>query len=158
MRLSWSSASASCSILSNSESPKFGEKNIPIQWKKKLLILKKLLTYSLECEHYGRGLQQTMKVQQRAQGNLICFGRLCLESILTWLVAFQGGFWFNSIKINCLFHSSFDWFRHYTFRNFLPRSFGSRFLLLPQNRFFPTFLKFHNEFWSDFDSEMWTIS
>ncbi len=31
MRLSWSSASASCSILSNSESPKFGEKNIPIQ-------------------------------------------------------------------------------------------------------------------------------
>jgi hypothetical protein len=65
MRLSWSSASASFSISSNSESSKFGEKTIPILMKEEiLLILKKLLTYSLECEHYGMGLQQTMKVQQ----------------------------------------------------------------------------------------------
>jgi|LakMenE01Jun11ns_1017448.scaffolds.fasta_scaffold9660180_1 hypothetical protein len=80
MRLSWSSASASFSISSNSESSKFGEKTIPILMKEEiLLILKKLLTYSLECEHYGMGLQKTMKVQQRAQDNLRCFGRLGVQ-------------------------------------------------------------------------------
>ena len=47
-----------------------------------LLILKKLSTYSLESEHYGMGLQQqTMKVEQRAQDNLRCFGRLGVQQL-----------------------------------------------------------------------------
>ena len=77
-----------------------------------------------------------------------------IQTNVTW--AFQGWFWFNSIKINCLFHLCFCWFGHYTFRSFLPRSFGSRFLPLPHNRFFPTLFKFHNEL-MNFDSKINTI-
>jgi hypothetical protein len=58
-----------------------------------LLILKKLSTYSLESEDYGMGIQQTMKVQKRAQDNLRCFGRLGVQQIQpSYLICVADGF------------------------------------------------------------------